>query len=243
MDNASSNTVPAKRKRGRPRKYPTSEAKATADVERRRTRRQAPVQRNTVHAHFHNPGFPLLPLQSGGGTGWMNVFSNSYSPANPNAPEPDNTDISQFLPTTMSDIGTFAGAEDSISMSNHESPDPGQAIAFDTTLETSPQAENDEPDPVEHLARELADQLIQFQGCCNDCYQAAQRNRMEDPNEQIGLAMYLEFAPELGPDVLGTETIARQKDDLAGKMSPESRRDAFYGLGSRAEIITLHLLR
>ncbi|KAL6406090.1 hypothetical protein AUP68_10652 [Ilyonectria robusta] len=59
---------------------------------------------------------------------------------------------------------------------------------------------------------------------------------MEDPNEQIGLAMYLEFAPELGPDVLGSETIARQKDDLAGKMSPESRREVFCGLDSRAEI-------
>ncbi|KAH7111374.1 hypothetical protein EDB81DRAFT_830005, partial [Dactylonectria macrodidyma] len=31
-------------------------------------------------------------------------------------------------------------------MSNHESPDPSQVITFDTTLETSPQAENDEPD-------------------------------------------------------------------------------------------------
>lgn len=75
-----------------------------------------------------------------------------------------------------------------------------------------------------------------FQGCCNDCHQTAQRNHIEDPNEQISLAMCLEFAPELGPDVLSTETIARQKDDLAGKMSPESRRKAFCGLDSRAEI-------
>ncbi|KAM6506746.1 hypothetical protein FALCPG4_018840 [Fusarium falciforme] len=59
---------------------------------------------------------------------------------------------------------------------------------------------------------------------------------MEDPNEQISLAMYLEFTPELGPDVLSKEAIAHQKDDLAGKMSPESRRQAFCGLDSRAEI-------
>ncbi|KAJ4215600.1 hypothetical protein NW757_014686 [Fusarium falciforme] len=59
---------------------------------------------------------------------------------------------------------------------------------------------------------------------------------MEDPNEQISLAMYLEFTPELGPDVLSKEAIAHQKDNLAGKMSPESRRQAFCGLNSRAEI-------
>jgi hypothetical protein len=47
---------------------------------------------------------------------------------------------------------------------------------------------------------------------------------MEDPNEQISLAMYLELTPELSPDVLSKEAIAHQKDDLAGKMSPDSRR-------------------
>ncbi|RSL84143.1 hypothetical protein CDV31_016741 [Fusarium ambrosium] len=59
---------------------------------------------------------------------------------------------------------------------------------------------------------------------------------MEDPNEHISLAVYLEFTPELGPDVLSNEAIAHQKDDLAGKMSPESRRQAFCGIDSRAEI-------
>ncbi|KAL6411026.1 hypothetical protein AUP68_07462 [Ilyonectria robusta] len=137
----------------------------------------------------------------------------------------------------MSDFGIDTGAGESVSISNHGSPESDPAITFDTTLETSLQAENDEPDPVGNLAQELAEQLVKFQGCCNNCHQAAQRNHMEDPNEQISLAMYLEFAPELGPDVLGTETIARQKDDLAGKMSPESRREAFCGLDFRAEYI------
>ena len=59
----------------------------------------------------------------------------------------------------MSDIGTFTGAVDSVSILNHESPGPGQAITFDTTLETSPQAENDEPDPVGHLAKSWQNNL------------------------------------------------------------------------------------
>ncbi|KAL6405843.1 uncharacterized protein AUP68_10982 [Ilyonectria robusta] len=61
------------------------EAKAAADVERRRRR---------PHANLHNPVFPILPLQLGGGARRVNVFSGSYSSANPtDAPEPDNTDL------------------------------------------------------------------------------------------------------------------------------------------------------
>ncbi|KAJ4181551.1 hypothetical protein NW759_017181 [Fusarium solani] len=238
-------------KRGRPRRYSTSESKAAADVERRWARRQnaAPVQRDTVHANSHSLVFPLLPLPPRGGAGWVNVFSDFYNPANPtDIPEPDKTDISQFLPRidpqplqdieehVMADIETFTEAIDTASSPNHGSPGAGQAVAFDTASEISPQTENSEPDPVGHLAQELAEQLVKFQGCCNDCHIAAQRNHMEDPNEQISLAMYLEFTPELGPDVLSKEAIAHQKDDLAGKMSPEYRRQAFCGLDSRAEI-------
>jgi hypothetical protein len=43
---------------------------------------------------------------------------------------------------------------------------------------------------------------------------------MEDPNYHVGLAEYLEFTPELGPDMLGSDTITHQKDDLTGKLSP-----------------------
>ncbi|KAJ4177216.1 hypothetical protein NW767_015202 [Fusarium falciforme] len=136
----------------------------------------------------------------------------------------------------MADIETFTEAIDTVSSPNHGSPGAGQAVAFDTASEISPQTENSEPDPVGHLAQELAEQLVKFQGCCNDCHIAAQRNHMEDPNEQISLAMYLEFTPELGPDVLSKEAIAHQKDDLAGKMSPGYRRQTFCGLDSRAEI-------
>jgi hypothetical protein len=51
-----------------------------------------------------------------------------------------------------------------------------------------------------------------------------------------GCIWYLDFTPELGPDILSHETIAHQKDDLAGKLSPESRRQLFCGVGSREEV-------
>jgi hypothetical protein len=118
------------------------------------------------------------------------------------APEVDSVDSSQSLLTAnpqppgdikeraMPSIGTLTDAVDSVSISNHESPEQVQDVAFDTTLETSSQLGNDELDPVGHLAQELAEQLVKFQGCCNDCRRVAQRNHMEDPNEHISLLKY-----------------------------------------------------
>ncbi|KAH6974817.1 hypothetical protein EDB80DRAFT_595282, partial [Ilyonectria destructans] len=160
--------------------------------------------------------------------------------------ELDNADISQFLPPAdpqppedieeqaISDAVPFADAVDSGSIPNHESPGPD--ITFDTISETSPEAEDHEHDPVRCLAQELTEQLTKFRGCCNNCHQEAECERSEDPNEHISLAMYLEFAPELGPDILGSATIAHQKDDLAGKLDAATRREMFCGIGSRDEI-------
>ncbi|KAH8654320.1 hypothetical protein BGZ61DRAFT_435165 [Ilyonectria robusta] len=136
----------------------------------------------------------------------------------------------------MPDVGIDTYAGESVSISNHNSPDPDPAITFDTTSYTSPEAEDDEQDPVRHLAHELTEQLAKFRGCCNDCHQEADCERSDDPNEHISLAMYLEFAPELGPDILGSATIAHQKDDLAGKLDAATRREMFCGIGSRDEI-------
>jgi hypothetical protein len=138
-------------------------------------------------------------------------------------------------------IGTSTSAEDPVAVSNQQGPDSVQDIVSAITPETSPRVGNGEPDPVGHLARELAEQLLNFQGCCNECHQAAKRNHMEDTNEHIGLATYLNFTSELGPDTLSHETIAQQKDDLAGKLSPKSRRKIFCGLNSREEVPYIYL--
>jgi hypothetical protein len=98
-----------------------------------------------------------------------------------------------------------------------------------------------ESGPIKHLAQELAEQLIKLQGCCNECHQAARSHHMEDPNYHISLAEYLEFTPESGPDILSNGTIAHQKDDLTGKLSPESRRQVFCGIDSREEIPYIYL--
>ncbi|KAH7205064.1 hypothetical protein BKA60DRAFT_656244, partial [Fusarium oxysporum] len=122
----------------------------------------------------------------------------------------------QGIPRTT----TSAFAEDPAAVSVQQGPDLVQDIVSDITLGTSPQVGNGESDPIGHLSQELAEQLFNFQGCCNECHQAAKRSHMGDTNEHISLAMYLYFTPELGPDILSRETIAHQKDDVAGKLSP-----------------------
>jgi hypothetical protein len=53
--------------------------------------------------------------------------------------------------------------------------------------------------------------------------------------------VYLEFTPELSPDVLGNKTIAHQKDNLAGKLNPESRKQVFYSIDSRDKVLYICL--
>ncbi|EWZ79008.1 hypothetical protein FOWG_16786 [Fusarium oxysporum f. sp. lycopersici MN25] len=136
---------------------------------------------------------------------------------------------------SIPNTGSPPYAEDPVAVPNHQDPDAVQDVS-DTIPETSPQVGDGEPGPIEHLALELVEQLIKFQGCCNECHQAEKRSHLGDTNEHISLAVYLDFTPELGPDILSHETIAHQKDDLAGKLSPESRRQLFCGIDSREEV-------
>ncbi|KAL6408562.1 hypothetical protein AUP68_08422 [Ilyonectria robusta] len=251
MDNTDPTTTLGKRNRGRPRKYPTHEEKLKADAKQKRARRQetASAQRDILHANFYNAPFHQEP---GGALGWANAFTNPHSQATPTGVSGLNSmDISEFLPPAspppmgdieeqaISDIGVTTDAVDAFSMPNYESPNPN--INFDAASHTSPETEDDEQDPVRHLAHELTEQLIKFQGCYNNCHQAAECNRTEDPNKYISLAIYLEFAPELGSDILGSATIAHQKDNLAGKIDTITRREMFCGIDSRGKIPCLYL--
>ncbi|OBS15031.1 hypothetical protein FPOA_14053 [Fusarium poae] len=207
-----------------------------------------PLQEQDISNFLSPPSPPLQPITEDAFSGHheplrlTSIISSSgvpeaYSmerslpllPADPQLP--GNID-EQSIPHT----GTSTFAEGPVAVSNHQGPDTIQDIVSAITPETSQQVGNGEPDTVGHLARELAEQLLNFQGCCNECHQAAKRSHMEDTNEHISLAAYLHFTPELGPDILSRETIAHQKDDLAGTLSPESRRQLFCGIDSREEV-------
>ncbi|KAL6884441.1 hypothetical protein GGI43DRAFT_433358 [Trichoderma evansii] len=185
-----------KRKRGRPRIHSTPQAKAAVDVQRKRAARQdaSSAQRNVIHTNFYNP---VLSLESAESSEWVNLFSGAYPLANrPDAPQPDQRDISQFLTAidpqlegdteeqAIFDAGTPADVADSgpVLNYNNNSPVADEAIGFDVPLEPPHQLENNEPDLAGRLAQKLAEQLVKFQGCCTDCHQAAKQSCLESPN-------------------------------------------------------------
>ena len=207
-----------------------------------------PLQEQDISDFLSPPSPPLQPITE-------DAFSDHHEPlritsviSSSGAPEAYSTERSlPLFPTdpqlpgnideqSIPHTGTSTFAEGPVAVSNHQGPDTVQDIVSAITPETSPQVGNGEPDTIGHLARELAEQLLNFQGCCNECRQAAKRSHMEDTNEHISLAAYLHFTPELAPDILSRETIAHQKDDLAGKLSPESRRQLFCGIDSTEEV-------
>ncbi|WJG35701.1 uncharacterized protein FOBCDRAFT_204035 [Fusarium oxysporum Fo47] len=205
-------------KRGQPRKYATAKEKATADTQRRQNKRQEVAAQGTAlpYSNFYNLHLPPTTSLVNYGHPIQQLDNSESSLA---AGLDNDQDISNFLPPpspllqptteglSLNDdepvrVVSIISSNDSVSISNHESPDQVQDITFNTTLETSSQVGNSELDPVRHLAQELAEQLVKFQGCCDNCHLAAQSNHMEDPNERTSLAMYLKFIPEFGPDVL-----------------------------------------
>ncbi|PON20099.1 hypothetical protein TGAM01_v211022 [Trichoderma gamsii] len=241
MEDTSIETTSGKRKRGRPRTYSTTKAKAAADVKRKRAARQdaSHAQRNVVHTSFYQP---VASLQAADVSNGFHILADST-----NIPPPEERDISQFLAAVdyqleegvqaqvTLDDGTPAGAVDSSPPVDYIGPDLDEAIGFDAPHEPSPQPEDDERGPVEHLTQKLAEQLTRFQGCCNDCHQTAKECRIQSSAEQISLAQYLESTAGLGADVLSSMTLAGGEDDLARKVNAECRKKIFCGVDSESE--------
>ncbi|EKJ68583.1 hypothetical protein FPSE_11241 [Fusarium pseudograminearum CS3096] len=201
----------------------------------------AQLQEQDISNFLPPPSPPLQPITEG-------VFADHDEPlistsimSSPSLLAIDPQVPGDINERSIPSTGSAPYTEDAVAVPNHRDPDPVLDIVSDTTPGTSPQVGDGEPSPIEHLAQELAEQLIKFHGCCNECHQAARSHHMEDPNYHIALAEYLEFTPELGPDILGSDTIARQKDDLAGKLSPESRRQVFCGIDSREKVPYVYL--
>lgn len=127
----------------------------------------------------------------------------------------------------MPSTGFPSYTADTVAALNHRGLDRVPDIVSDTASETFPRVGDGETGPIKHLAQELAEQLIKFHECCNKCHQAARSHHIEDPSYHISLAKYLVFTPKLGLDILSSDTIAHQKDDLTGKLSPNPKDRLF----------------
>jgi hypothetical protein len=157
---------PTRRKRGRPRTHATSEAKAAADVKRRRVARQDASfrQRDTSHTNFYNSFFP--PALGDGG---------AYPPTlHPDVPDLAKGDISPFLPPTdhpwseeVDGPVLFDGKTSTHTVSAVATPTPDDANQDEegsslASPEATPPPRTEESEDIRHLAVALAEQLIRF---------------------------------------------------------------------------------
>jgi hypothetical protein len=87
---------------------------------------------------------------------------------------------------------------------------------------------------VEKLAVRLANQLVQFQGCCRDCHEHFNREHADEHETHYGLQTFLSESKDEAlsgcPDVLGSNQIAPHDDDLASSMTVAQKRWVFSGI-------------
>ncbi|KAI8676082.1 hypothetical protein NCS56_00495100 [Fusarium sp. Ph1] len=244
-----------RKRRGRPRQYATPQDKASANNEQRRAKRQkaTSAKRDRQHANFYSVGLPSAlppipcpvdggnPIQSGDGPGSVSMMSEVHS----HALELNNLDISHLLPPPTPPLqpaipeeialeGSEASLEAQLPLLGLLGADTEDvaSIATADAVETSPPTDTIYKDRVKRLGRQLAEQLIRFQGCCVDCHRSAKVQHVQGPREHISLAAYLESTADLCPEVLSSTRIASREDDLSGKISTPGRRQIYCGLGS-----------
>ncbi|CCD44123.1 hypothetical protein BofuT4_P057030.1 [Botrytis cinerea T4] len=90
-----------------------------------------------------------------------------------------------------------------------------------------------DPSAVDKLSSQLANQLIQFQGCYDYCYEHSNREHFDKHETYCGLQTFVSKAIDGASgwlDVLNSGRILHHDDDLAGSMSTAKKRWIFSGM-------------
>jgi hypothetical protein len=85
-------------------------------------------------------------------------------------------------------------------------------------------ADTEEGRRVTELGTRLADQLIQFHGCCRECHEQASREHEGRYEHHYSLQEFLSEAGDCCPDVLGSDRIASFDDGLHISMTSTQKR-------------------
>jgi hypothetical protein len=99
--------------------------------------------------------------------------------------------------------------------------------------ELVPDGEVGDQSEVEKLAVRLANQLVQFHGCCHDCHEHFNSEHAGEHETHSGLQTFVSEVVDGAsncPDVLSSGRIAHHDDDLAGSMSAAQKRWIFSGI-------------
>ena len=79
----------------------------------------------------------------------------------------------------------------------------------------------------------MANQLIQFQGCCYDCHEQFNEEHADKHETHCSLQTFVSKAADGAsgcPDVLNSGPMARHDDDLAESMTTAQKRWIFSGI-------------
>ncbi|KAH7261546.1 hypothetical protein BKA59DRAFT_518503 [Fusarium tricinctum] len=220
-----------RKRRGRPRQYATPQDKTNANIEQRRAKRQKATfaKRDQQHTHFYDASTSSsllpIPLQVDGGAliqRYLAPPSSTTPPLEPSLSQesPSRNDEDPGVPLPV--LGLLEGdTEDLASI----------AAAHDAEI-SSPAHHVDYESRVKRLGRQLAQQLIRFQGCCADCHRSAKAQHDQIQREHIGLAAYLESTADICPEIISSTRIASPEDGLSEKLGSLDRRQVYCGLGS-----------
>jgi hypothetical protein len=80
------------------------------------------------------------------------------------------------------------------------------------------------------LGTRLADQLIEFHGCCKECHEQASQEHAERYEQHYSMEEFLDETRDCCPDVLSSNRIASFEDDLYSSMTTEQKRWTFSGI-------------
>jgi hypothetical protein len=86
---------------------------------------------------------------------------------------------------------------------------------------------------IAELGTRLADQLIQFHGCCSECHEQASQEHEDRYEHHYSLQEFLSETRDCCPDVLGSNKIASFEDDLRSSMTAAQKRWTFSGIHPR----------
>ena len=256
------------RKRGRPAKYATKEEKALVDVQRKRAKRQHQTSerhRTICNQTYESSFFPTSDIQrisSVNSNGALPVITNNT--IEPHLTLSDNVGdfgaLSQYLPPPSpeldatntvdyeSDIAPLAALStcNSVPVASATSePDVDEdTIVVASQQPRDPSASDDDNDStrIERLADRLLDQLVGFHGCCAECHDQAKAEHSDQSEQHTSLSTYLDSVTGLCPDILGTNRIASQEDNLSSATTANDRRRLYCGLegNDNAPHICLH---
>lgn len=108
-------------------------------------------------------------------------------------------------------------------------PESDDDITFEDILERPEDTERG-LSIIEKLGMRLANQLVQFNGCCQECHSQAAQEHTAQHERHFSLPEFMSQAKDHCPDILSSKKITSFQDNLQGRITVAQRRWIFSGI-------------